>query len=146
MSAVKLRADVINEVLAVQAKHCPSLRLSEYMINPSSLEESDSVSVMHSDKIRITEVATSISSGFPCVQDMNLCPLHINENLLHFEPYAGIGKNPELLASLFDPDKASEEIPESVLSDYANLAHEAGAMPQQIGHMMNIPMREIQQS
>ena len=147
MSAVKLRADVISKVLAVQAKHCPDLRVSEYIINPSSVakfEESQSVNVLH--KICIAEVAVSISNGFACVLDTKSRPLHINKNLLHFEPYAGIGKNPELLASLFDPDKANQDIPEKVLSEYANLAHEAGATPHQIGHMMSIPSREIQQS
>ena len=59
------------------------------------------------------EIASCISDGHTCVQDEKFCPLHINENLLHFEPYAGIGQNPELLASLFDPDKASQEIPET---------------------------------
>ena len=149
MSAVKLRADVISKVLAVQAKHCPDLRVSEYIINPSSVakfEESQSVNVLRNDKICIAEVAVSISNGFACVQDTKFRPLNINKNLLHFEPYAGIGKNPELLASLFDPDKANQDISEKDLSEYANLAHEAGATPHQIGHMMSIPSREIQQS
>ena len=149
MSAVKLRADVISKVLAVQAKHCPDMRVSEYIINRSSIakfEESQSVNVLRNDKIYIAEVAVSISNGFVCVQDTKFRPLHINKNLLHFEPYAGIGMNPELLASLFDPDKANQDITEKVLSEYANLAHEAGATPHQIGHMMSIPSREIQQS
>ena len=38
MSVIKLRADIIHEVLAVQAKHCPDdLRVGEYIINPLSL-------------------------------------------------------------------------------------------------------------
>ena len=65
---------------------------------------------------------------------------------MHFEPYAGIGKNPELLAFLFDPDKAEEPISENFLSDYANLVHEVGVQPNQIAFMMNIPPREAAQS
>ena len=149
MSATKLRADIIHEVLAVQAKHCPDLRVGEYMINPLSLsmfEESQLVNMLRQNKICMTEIASCISDGHICVQDEKFRPLHINENLLHFEPYAGIGQNSELLASLFDPDKASQEIPENILSEYANLAHEAGATPRQIGQIMGIPSREIQQA
>ena len=149
ISAVKLRADVICEVHAVQAKHCPDLRVGEYMVNLSNLakfEVSQSANVLHCDKICITEIASSISSGYPCVQDMNLHTLHINDNLLYFEPYAGIGRNPELLASLFDPDKANQEIPKKVLFEYAILVHEVGATPRQIGRIMNISSSEIQET
>ena len=148
MEAVKLRSAVIKEVHETKAKHCPYLKVNEYLINPSSLAKfrESQVNMSQVDKICITELAASISSGAPCVQDVISRPLHINKTILHFEPYAGIGKSPELLASLFDPDKAEEQVPQKVLSEFANLTHEAGAQPNQIAHIMSIPSRETAQS
>ena len=149
MSAVKLRAGVIQEVLAVQAKHCHDLRVGEFMINPSNLaefEESQVVNVLHRDKICITEIADSISSGHPCVQDVTLHTLHVNDDLLHFEPYTVIGKNPKLLGCLFDPDQANKEISDEILYEYADLAHNAGATPYQIGCIMSISRSEIKET
>ena len=150
MAAVKLRADVIQEVLAVQAKYCQDLRVREYMINPSNLaefKESELVNMVHCDKnIRITEIASSVLSGHPCVRDETLHTLDLNEELLYFEPYAGIGQNPDLLASLFDPDQANQKIPQQILFDYASLAHDAGTTPDKICCIMNISSSEIQET
>ena len=148
MFAVKLRADVIHEIHAVQAKWCPHLGVEEYMTNPSSLvkfEESQYVPMLYQDKICITEIANSISNGHPCVQDVKSRPLHINNHLLHFEPYAVIGKNPKLLDCLFDPDHTTKEIPSQIIYEYADLAHNAGATPYQIGCIMNISRSEIEE-
>ena len=149
MSAVKLRAGVIQEVLAVQAKHCHDLRVGEFMINPSNLaelKESQLENMLHRDKICITEIAGSISSGHPCVQDVSLHTLHVNDDLLHFEPYTVIGKNPKLLGCLFDPDQVDKEISNEILYDYADLAHNAGATPYQIGCIMSISRSEIEET
>ena len=119
------------------------------MINPSNLvtiifEESQLVNMLHHDKVCITDISSTISSGDLCVQDVNLHPLQINKHLLHFEPYAGIGQISGLLDSLFDPDKANTNIPKRVLFDYARSAHKAGATAYQISCMMSISSGEIQ--
>jgi ankyrin repeat protein len=148
MSAVKLRADVIHEIHAVEAKCCPQLGVEEYMINPSSLvrfEESQLLPMLYQDKISVTEIANCISNGHLCVQDVNFRPLHINNNLLHFEPYAVIGKNPKLLDCLFDPDHASKEVSKEIIYEYADLAHNAGATPHQIGCIMSISRSDIEE-
>ena len=150
MSAVKLRADVIQEVLAVQAKYCQDLMVGEYMINPSNLaefKESELVNMLHCDKnICITEIASSISSGHPCVRDETLHTLDLNEDLLHFESYSIIGKNPKLLDCLFDPDQADKKISKEILYEYADLAHNAGATPYQIGYIMSISQSDIKET
>ena len=145
MDAIKLQSSVVKMVCKAHTDYCPGFKVTEYVIVPDSPSKfnKSQLTLENVEKISIAELAHAICSGSPCVQDASSRPIHINKKLLHFEPYAGIGKKHNLISSLFDPDKANEEVPEDILRDYALVSYQASAKPSQVAHMMNIPSTEI---
>ena len=118
MSCVQLRSNIIREVINTKKEFCQPVRLCEYLINPSQLQQPFNPT----DDLKLysfTEINQAIAEKAKNVVDQhghNSIPI---EELLYFEPYANFGR--ELLEELFSANNKDVRVPEEFLM---RLAHE----------------------
>ena len=117
LEAIKLRSAVLKEVFKVKAKHSPATETIEFVICNPSLDENGSLT-KPVKKVAVNEIAGAITKGVKYVQDNSFQHHRIIEDLLCFEPYAGIAN--KTMMSLFDPDEARIKIPDDILSTLFN--------------------------
>ena len=113
LEAIRLRSAVLKEVHKAKAKHSSATKANEYVMCNPSLDERGSLNEPVK-KVAVKDIATAIIKGVKYVQN-DLFQHHlINQDLLCFEPYTGIDE--KTLTSLFDPDEASQKVPDDILS------------------------------
>ena len=118
MSCVQLRSKVIREVRKTKERFCKLVRMCEYMIDPSQLQQPFNPT----DDLKLysfTEIKQAIAERAKYFVDKRGDKLITIEKLLYFEPYANISR--ESLEELFSANNKDLHVPEEFLM---RLAHE----------------------
>ena len=112
MKCVKLRSAVISKILDAKQQFSPQAKVNECFIHPSEIGKYPNMNIETVSKVNICEIAKAINEGSLFVLNQRNQAVRL-EDLLHFEPYEGIGR--DHLNPLYLPEKAKEKVPTSFL-------------------------------
>ena len=141
MDCVHLRSDIIRKVLKSQNDSCPAVSTNELLLCPSAVLNYPPESTDSPLNVTIREVAKATAESVPCVLDHSGKAWKLEEELLHFEPYADLGQ--DILHELFDDQNPSytEEVSDDFLFGIANRAeHKLDLFKK----MLNLPPGSVQ--
>ena len=115
MKCVELRSTVIHEILQTRQKYCEAMTMTESFIHPTQIQ----YPVVTSDKLYLlTDISSAIVKKGKRVVDQHRKSTELIDELLYFEPYAGIGG--ELLEELFNEDNVCKIVSEGFLARFAD--------------------------
>ena len=115
MKCVALRSTIIHEILQTRQKYCEAMTMTESFIHPTQIQ----YPVVTSDKLYLlTDISNAIVKEGKRVVDQHRKSTELIEELLYFEPYAGIGG--DLLEELFNEDNACKIVSEGFLARFAD--------------------------
>ena len=137
LEAVKVRTAVLKKIWEAKMEFCPKVNTDEYLIHPSGLKDA-SLQDLQMHQISISEIAQTVTKGYPCVLcSSNNKPLPL-DMLLYYEPYSRMGEDHVKL--LFSKENALQDIPADTLYDLSTSLH---PVYQHLIKVLEIPEREL---
>ena len=120
VALVQLRSSIIREVLKAKEEHCRKVLVNELLVLPEDARVYP-IDLTQITAVSLTEIAQAIIEDKPYAV-FNADTLVSLKRLLHFEPYADLGK--ELIQELFsdDSERCFEEIEDRFLQQIASKA------------------------
>ena len=132
VEAVKFRSAILKEISEVKEKHCRATKVTQFVIvNPHFNEEG--LLPKNTQKVSVKSLLSAIRNGEVSVNDTE-CEVHYINELLIFEPYAGIQRN--FLTKLFNVDSLQETASEDIKSKLSKYFKNADANPKHIDHVI----------
>ena len=137
MKCVQLRSAVIRKILDAKRKFSSRVEVEENFIHPSEIVKYPNMNIKTVSKVSICEIAKAIKEGNSFVFDQHDQIVRM-EDLLHFEPYEGIGR--DHLNPLYLPEKAKEEVSTQFLYEISKHCH---SKCEKFAEILQVPPSDI---
>ena len=118
VKSISLRSAIIRKVLDTKKELCPKVLTDEFL-----LRQRDAIHypLKQASYVSIDEVITAVCNGVGGVYDDRHQLLELENGLLHFEPYAGLGK---IVLSQFFCDNRHVTVDDALLYEISKFAHQ----------------------
>ena len=137
MKCVQLRSAVISKILDAKQQFLFQVKVNEYFIDPSEIVKYPNMNIKTVSKVNICEIAKAVEKGSLFVLNQHDQPVRM-EDLLHFEPYEGIGR--DHLNPLYLPEKAKEEVSTSFLYEISKHCH---SKCEKFAEILQVPTSDV---